>query len=199
MNIIFFIKSASVDISNYTIKDIPGTTGRFDVILRCVLAALLDDNEFEKNIQIWIFLDKYGTFVFDSELMDYDNFPKNQLLLSKCFVHLIRKDNSKFDLNENPLRSIKRSKLSLVEALNQYKELGYAMFVLEEKGDDFFKHVANIRLKKNVIFVIGNQSGEFLNSEDLLRLQVPVLSLGTRSYLASSIIRLIKIMLLKSI
>lgn len=199
MNIIFFLKSASVEISNYTIKDVPGTTGRLDVVLRCVLAALLDDDEFEKNVQIWIFLDKYGTFIFDSELLDYESFPKNQLLLSKYFVYLIRKDNLKIELKENPLKSVKLSKLTLVEAINQHIELGYDAFVLEENGDDFFKNVDKIRLKKNVIFVVGNQSGELLNSDDLLTLEIPVLSLGSRSYLASSIIRLIKFSLLKSI
>ncbi len=66
MKLIFFIKSETVDISNYTIKNIPGSSGRLDVISRCILAALLAKNEFEKKIQIWTFLDNYGTFIFNT-------------------------------------------------------------------------------------------------------------------------------------
>ncbi len=49
MNLIFFIKSATVDLKNYTIKDIPGSSGRLDVISRCILAAILSNNNFEKK------------------------------------------------------------------------------------------------------------------------------------------------------
>ncbi|MHA1487281.1 MAG: hypothetical protein ACTSSC_08925, partial [Promethearchaeota archaeon] len=70
MNLIFFIKSATVDIGRYTIKDIPGSSGRLDVISRCVLSALTISTNLEENIQIWVFLDKYGTFVFDSDLFN---------------------------------------------------------------------------------------------------------------------------------
>ncbi|TFF63532.1 MAG: tRNA (pseudouridine(54)-N(1))-methyltransferase TrmY, partial [Promethearchaeota archaeon] len=39
--LIFFIKSESVNLKNYTIKDIPGSSGRLDVISRCLLSGLL--------------------------------------------------------------------------------------------------------------------------------------------------------------
>jgi len=52
MSIVFFIKSASVDLSKYTIKDLPGSSGRLDVTVRCILAALLNNVGFEKDIQI---------------------------------------------------------------------------------------------------------------------------------------------------
>ena len=76
MNIVIFINSKTVNINEYNIKDIPGTSGRLDVISRCILAALLRNNNFERNVQIWIFLDRYGTFFFSSEFFDYEVFPK---------------------------------------------------------------------------------------------------------------------------
>ena len=107
MNLIFFIKSNTVDVSNYYIKDIQGTSGRLDVISRCVLSALIKDNKLEKNIQIWAFLDKYGTFIFDSNTFNNATFPKNEILLTDYFVDFIKNGNKKYNIN--PLDSIKCS------------------------------------------------------------------------------------------
>lgn len=196
MNLIFFIKSASVDINKYTIKNIPGSSGRLDVISRCILAVLLNDNKFEKKIQIWIFLDKYGTFIFDSELLEYENFPKNELLLTDYLVRLIQKKKSRIEFGDNPLRKVQISEMKIIEVLKKFINSGYNVFILKENGQDFFKVFQKIHSKKDIIFVIGDQCGNFLNSEDLLTLKIPILSLGTRSYLASSIIRLIKLNIL---
>ena len=62
MTIIFFINSKTVCIEDYNIKDVLGSSGRLDVISRCILAAILNIDGFDKNTQIWAFLDKYGTF-----------------------------------------------------------------------------------------------------------------------------------------
>ena len=91
MNLSFFIKSGTVEISRYSIKDIPGSSGRLDVISRCILSALTLRNKLEKNIQLLIFLDKYGTFIFNSDLFNDELFPKNEILLSDFFVEYIKK------------------------------------------------------------------------------------------------------------
>jgi len=197
MSIIFFIKSASIDISKYTIKDLPGSSGRLDVISRCILAALLNKDKFERNVQIWIFLEKYGTYIFDSERLEYITFPKNELLLADYLVDLIQGGDSKNKLKENPLNSVQISKIDIFDALKQFKELNYIILVLNEKGEDFFKYINELHFKGDIIFVIGSQSGEFICSKELLAMEFPNISLGTQSYLASSIIRLIKLYLLK--
>ena len=174
MTIIFFIYSETVDINNYTIKDIPGSSGRLDVISRCVLAAIVGDNKFDENIQVWVFLNKLGTYVFDSNVLNYGTFPKNELMFTDYFVKIIRNRNSTNKLENNPLRLVSPS----------------------EKGNDFFCNLNRIILEKEVIFIVGNQSGDIMNLEEVLMMNLPNLSLGNRSYLASSIIRLIKLNLL---
>ena len=84
MNLTFFIKSPTVNLNNYTIKDIPGSSGRLDVISRCILAAILSEGDFEVNVKIWVFLDNYGTYVFEEEcFLSYGNsFP---CLNNHCF------------------------------------------------------------------------------------------------------------------
>ncbi len=193
MHLIFFVKSSSVDISNYSIKDIPGSTGRLDVIARIILAALLDGNSFDKNIQLWIFLDKYGTFVFDSEVLNYGTFPKNELILTNCFVNLIRKDlNNSKDI-ANPLALIKRINSNFFEELKRFRELNYGIYVLREKGEQFSNYLSDLKSKTHLLFVVGNQTGDFLNAEELSNFTS--LSLGSNSYLGSSVIRLIKLSL----
>lgn len=196
MQIIFFIKSETVDISNYTIKNIPGSSGRLDVISRGILAALLAKDGFEKNVQIWTFLDNYGTFIFNSEILNYINFPKNEILLTDCFVNFLRMNTSASKDTDNPLNAVEISELSMIEAIKEYLKLNYEVFVLKEDGIDFIKQKSKIQEKNDIIFIVGSQEDDFINSKELLSLNLPTISIGTQSYLASSVIRLLKLHLL---
>jgi len=197
MTLIFFIKSETVDITNYTIKDILGTTGRLDVISRCILATLLSENDcFEKDVQIWAFLDNYDTFVFNTEQLKYDTFPKNELLLTDYFVDLIKKNSLRSNSEDHFLGPVKISKMTFIEAIGQFIDLNYGVFILKENGEDFFKIVKKIDSQQNLLFIVGNQSGEVINSMELKALNLASISLGTQSYLASSVIRLIKLHLI---
>jgi len=192
MNLVFFIKSKTIDINNYTIKDIPGSSGRLDVISRCILAAILSEDIFEKNIQIWIFLDRYGTFIFSPEVFNYKSFPKNELLFTDYFVSFLQKNICE-DQPLNPLNAIKESKMGLVEAIKHFQKLNYNLNILSEQGQNFFKLLSSIQEKENIVFIIGSQQDEFLNSKELLALNIPTISIGNQSYLASSVIRLLKL------
>ncbi|MFX0080483.1 MAG: hypothetical protein ACFE94_01895 [Candidatus Hodarchaeota archaeon] len=192
MNLIFFIKSATVNLNNYTIKDVPGSSGRLDVVSRCILAAILNEGYFEKNIQIWIFLDNYGTFIFNPEILDYRNFPKNELKLTNYFVKFLFKSDLADKASNNPLNSIKTSKMSILKAIKKFQKLNYSIFTLREDGKDFLKLKRRIKEKRNILFIIGSQEDEFLSSKKLLTLKIPAISLGNQSYLASSVIKLLK-------
>lgn len=196
MNLIFFIKSGTVNLDNYTIKDIPGSSGRLDVISRCVLAAIISTGDFEKKIQIWVFLDNYGTFIFNPELLDYRNFPKTELMLTDHFVTFLLKSNLGEEPNHNPLNSITTSNMSIIEAIKKFQKTNYSIFALKEVGNDFFKVKSKIQEKREILFIIGSQEDEFLNSKELLALKIPTISIGNQSYLASSVIRLLKLHIL---
>ncbi len=192
MNLIFFIKSGTVDIGKYTIKDIPGSSGRLDVISRCILSALTIGTDLEENIQIWVFLDRYGTFVFDSNLFNDKSFPKNEILLTDFFVEFIKKTNKEEKYPETPLDSIKYSKLDIFDAIKNFVKKKYKIYVLNENGKDFKKVFEEKNPKDNLLFILGDQSGDILNNKELKMLNLVDISLGKRSYLASSTIRLIK-------
>jgi len=196
MTIIFFIKSSTIDISKYTIKDIPGSSGRLDVISRCVLAAILGKDNFEKEIQIHLFLDRYGTFIFEPDNFDFDIFPKNEILFTDYFVDLLQKDHIRKKKPLNPLSLVRTSKISMIEAIRYFQNLNYSIFILKEGGINFLNLRKTIHKLENVLFVVGSQEDEFLDSKELLDLKIPIISLGNQSYLASSVIRLLKLCLL---
>ena len=196
MKLIFFIKSETVDISNYTIKNIPGSSGRLDVISRCILAALLAKEGFEKRIQIWVFLDKYNTFIFNSEKLNYEIFPKNEIYLTDCFVNFLRMNTLNRKNSGNPLYAVEVSELSMIEAIKDFLKLNYEIFVLKEDGIEFKIQRSKIQEKNDIIFIVGSQEDDFINSKELLSLNLPTVSIGTQSYLASSVIRLLKLHLL---
>ncbi|MCK4287264.1 MAG: hypothetical protein KAX18_13725 [Candidatus Lokiarchaeota archaeon] len=196
MTIIFFIKSSTIDISKYTIKDIPGSSGRLDVISRCVLAAILGKDNFEKEIQIHLFLDRYGTFIFEPDNFDFDIFPKNEILFTDYFVDLLQKDHIRKKKPLNPLSLVRTSKISMIEAIRYFQNLNYSIFILKEGGINFLNLRKTIQKIENVLFVVGSQEDEFLDSKELLELKIPIISLGNQSYLASSVIRLLKLCML---
>lgn len=195
MKIVFFIDSKTVNIDKYSIKDIPGSSGRLDVISRCILAALIGSDNFEKNIQMWVFLKGYGTFIFNPELFNYAYFPKNELSLTDYFVSFLQKGFNE-DQPLNPLNKLKVSNKGILEAIKHFQELNYKLYILQEQGRDFFKLLDSIQEQEKIVFIIGSQEDEFLYSEELLALKIPALSLGNQSYLASSVIRLLKLHLI---
>ena len=192
MNLIFFIKSTTVDISNYTIKDIPGSSGRLDVISRCVLSALTLNSTLEKGVQIWVFLDKYGTFIFNSDLFKDEYFPKNEILITDFFVEIIKKTKKREQNPETPLDAVEYSNLSIFDAIRNFVGKKYKTYVLNENGTDFRSIFSGLNSKDDLLFILGDQSGDLLNNKELKKLNLTNLSFGNRSYLASSTIRLIK-------
>ena len=197
MTVIFFIKSSTIDISKYTIKDIPGSSGRLDVISRCVLAALLGNDYFDNDIQIYLFLDRYGNFILESENFDFDSFPKNEVLFTDYFVDLLQNNHIRNNQHLNPLNQVKSSNISMIEAIRHFQNLKFSIFILKEGGNDFLNLRKTIRKMENILVILGSQEDEFLDSKEILDLNLPIISFGNQSYLASSVIRLLKLHLLR--
>ncbi|MFW9784795.1 MAG: hypothetical protein ACFFFB_21125, partial [Candidatus Heimdallarchaeota archaeon] len=179
--------------AHYTIKDIPGSSGRLDVISRCILAAILNENGFKNNIQVWVFLENYGTYIFQPKALDFYLFPKSEILLTDYFVDIIKNKKGKSKYSNNPLKNVVFSNKDILTSIIYFLNKNYAIYILNEEGMNFFDYLNEIISKKNMIFIIGSQTGEIIKSKELVKLNLPNISLGTQSYLASSVIRLIRI------
>jgi len=193
MKIIFFINSKTVNLDKYNIKDIPGSSGRLDVISRCILAALMENDEFQEKVQVWAFLETYGTYIFNSEFFTYNYFPKNEINFTNYFVKFLQGER---DLSLNLLSQVKESEMNLIDAISYFKDLNYSLYILSERGQNFFDLLSSIKEKKNIVFILGSQEDEYIYSKELSALKIPTISIGNQSYLASSVIRLLKLYLL---
>ncbi len=196
MHLVFFVKSATVDVEKFNIKDITGSSGRLDVISRCILSALIGEEGLENNVQIWIFLDKYGTFIFDSNAFDKNTFPISEIKLSNYFVNLILDKKENRRIEDNPLNPVKYIQSNFFEEVKRFKKKWYKVIVLTENGISFNEIFLNIRKDDNLLFIVGDQTGEIVNNIELQDQSVINMSLGRKSYLASSVIRLIKLNLI---
>ncbi|MHA1487282.1 MAG: hypothetical protein ACTSSC_08930, partial [Promethearchaeota archaeon] len=127
-----------------------------------------------------------------SDLFNDESFPKNEILLTDFFVEFIKKTKKGEKNPETPLDSIKYSKLDIFDAIKNFVEKKYKVFALNENGKDFKEVFEELSSKDNLLFILGDQSGDLLNNNELKKLNLVDLSLGNRSYLASSTIRLIK-------
>ena len=188
MDLIFFIQSKTVNLEKFILKDLPGSSGRFDVICRCIIAAL--DNNFisEIFVQVWVFLPRYGTFIFNARELNLETFPKNELLLAKKFKDFI------FQIDQD--LKIKKDSITIFEAINKFMKDDNKVIFLSESGQNFDKFIIDERDINQLVCIIGDQTGDLIKSRELKKLNLPEVSFGKKSYLASSVIRLIKIALM---
>jgi tRNA (pseudouridine54-N1)-methyltransferase len=193
VTIIFLIKSDTINISDYTIKDVPGSTGRLDVIARCILASILINNELDNNVKIYIFLNGLGNFLFDPEYLKKEDFPRNELLLSDLLVKAIQNNKSNIKDDSYTSQGVKIITKNIFEVIEQFQGEDFQCYILSKEGTDIFKIKERFNPEKNFLFIIGNQSGDFLKSPLLEEKNLPKISLGSKLYLASSCIRLLKL------
>lgn len=196
MKAVFFIKSETINLSNYTLKDPIGSTGRLDVITRCALAVLLNNFKLEQNTEFWAFLDNYGTYIFKSELFQQETFPISELRFMDYFVNIIQ-NIDKGNNTKNPLNKVIISGIDIFDAIEKLRKKGFQGYILHEEGTEFSQE--KFEKDKKYFFIIGNQLGNFLDSRELKDTGIPRVSLGTpQSYLASSVIKLIKLQIIDS-
>ncbi|MFO8018490.1 MAG: hypothetical protein R6U96_07630 [Promethearchaeia archaeon] len=197
---IFFIKSDTINLRQFTLKDIPGSSGRLDVVSRNILAALLNQGYFSDNIQIWVFLGKYGTYIFDTDELNYAKFPKSEIKFTDYFVEVIKRDMGIKKINEKKIELLDgliNSNQKILSALEDLKNKEYEIYILKETGEELSKFMEARKIPEKSVFLIGNQQGDFIESTKLAEYNFKELSLGKKSYLGSHTIRLIKIILTK--
>jgi tRNA pseudouridine-54 N-methylase len=126
-------------------------------------------------------------------MFDNRSFPISEIMLSNYFAKLILEKKEKRIAEFNPLNPVIYSQLNIFEEIKKFKNKGYKIFVLSENGVHFNNVTLLIKKDDDLLFIIGDQTGNLVNAEDLKQLNLLDISLGKQSYLASSVIRLIKI------
>lgn len=159
---------------DYSLNDLPGTSGRIDVLVRCVTAAFLLSHGIRKDVELYLTLkgppSPPRTIRFlGSEVrhLNPDERSTAALLLKALETQSIFESLS--------TKGIYSSGLGFQELLSQLKG---PFVLLKEDGKDIRKHA----MPKDAIFVISDHL-DFTNDEEnaLMSYNPFVISLGPRS------------------
>ncbi|WP_457742654.1 tRNA (pseudouridine(54)-N(1))-methyltransferase TrmY [Thermococcus sp.] len=192
----FIIKANKAKTSpDFRLSDLPGTSGRIDVLCRFLNAAFLLSHGFRRNVRVWLLL--YGP----------PNPPK-----------AIRFEGAKLRVRLNPDElSTAKLIMNILEAGERLKEPGKelevypglyvsnrtfedvirltlknsALYYLHEDG----KPIGKVSFKGNVAFVLGDHEGLSKEDEAFLEGIAEKVSVGKKSYLASHVVAYVNIFL----
>ncbi len=180
---------------DFKLSDLPGTSGRIDVLCRFINSAFLLSHGFRKNVRVWLLL--YGP----------PEPPK-----------AIRFEGSRLKVRLNPdERSTARLIMKALKAGEGLREPGKevevypglyvsnrtfedvvrltlknsALYYLHEEG----RPITDIRFPQNVAFVLGDHKGLSPEDEAFLDGIAERVSVGRKSYLASHVVAYINIFL----
>lgn len=181
--------------ADFKLSDLPGTSGRIDVLCRFLNSAFLLSHGFRKNVRVWLLL--YGP----------PNPPK-----------AIRVEGQKLKVRLNPdERSTAKLIMKALKAGESLKEpsrelevypglyisnrtfedvirltlKGSTLYYLHEEGTP----IERVSFSGNVAFVLGDHEGLSRKDEAFLEGIAEKISVGKKSYLASHVVAYVNIFL----
>ncbi|GAB6135159.1 tRNA (pseudouridine(54)-N(1))-methyltransferase TrmY [Thermococcus prieurii] len=192
----FIIKANKARTSpDFKLSDLPGTSGRIDVLCRFLNSAFLLSHGFRKNVRVWLLL--YGP----------PNPPK-----------AIRFDGPRLKVRLNPdERSTAKLIMKALKAGEGLKEPGKevevypGLYVSNRTFEDvirltlknstlYYLHeegrpIERVSFRGNVAFVLGDHEGLSREDEAFLEGIAEKVSVGKKSYLASHVVAYVNIFL----
>ncbi|MCC6018741.1 MAG: tRNA (pseudouridine(54)-N(1))-methyltransferase TrmY [Candidatus Verstraetearchaeota archaeon] len=185
MKRIFIVKSSTAFTAPiFNIRSLAGSSGRLDVICRCILNAFFIDRDvFRRNVVFYGVLegppDPPKTIVVDG--FSIDNMVLDEVWVANVISNLMSGGSFK---GFNILR------MNFSSLVNSIRVSGAKLIYLHENGvpiDDY-----NFEIGFDYCFILGDQIGLDRDSEKLLdSMGVPRVSLGRISYLSSQCIWLV--------
>ncbi|WXG42457.1 MAG: 16S rRNA (uracil(1498)-N(3))-methyltransferase [Candidatus Freyarchaeum deiterrae] len=186
----FILKASIAHTDNrFTIKDLPGTSGRMDLVCRCILSALLLSNTHRVDTVFYAVLEgpPRPTLVIEVNGGKIEELPRDELQ-----VGLVLKDmlDPKKELFPPGFRLISKGFRELVEEQAIISKIYY----LHQSGADFnktFSEFQNVE-KPQLVFILGDHIGFSQNDIEYLKEKgIKPLSLGPKEYLGSHCIFLV--------
>ena len=181
--------------ADFKLNDLPGTSGRIDVLCRFLNAAFLLSHGFRKNVRVWLIL--YGP-PDPPKAIRFEG-PKLRVRLNpdegSTAKLIMRALKAGEDLRE-PGKEVEvypglyvsnRTFEDVIRLTVKNSKLYY----LHEDG----KPIGEVRFGKNVSFVLGDHKGLSGEDEAFLNGIVERVSVGRKSYLASHVVAHVNILL----
>jgi len=186
---IFVLKaSTAVTAPIFILRNIAGTSGRLDIVCRCIINAFLINGRIRRNVDFYAVLEGPPSpprlLMVSSELLSH--LPKSEVEVARIIRDLLSIGKGFHPRNE----AFKIDRMSFKKLILYLKNEGYSLVYLHENGVDIRKF--NFASLTSTVFILGDHLGLDPASEKFLdSLNIPRISLGPISYLASHCIILV--------
>ena len=179
----FLIKaSKSCTAPIFSVRSLASTSGRLDVIIRCIFSAFIWNGLIRKDTKFYAVLEGPPSppLVIEIDGSELNYLPNNELGMANLIIKLMRNEK---------IRGFKIYKENFKNLVTKLKSK-YNVLYLHEMGKDIRKMSFNP--KDKYLFILGDHIGIDKESERyLLSLKIPLVSLGPISYLSSQCIILV--------
>ncbi len=182
--------------ADFSLKDLPGTSGRIDLLCRSLNSAFLLSHGFRKNIRVWLNLNgppnPPKTIRFEGSEIKPKTINPDEISLAKIIIKALKVgEGIKEPAKEYPvLPGVYVSNLRFEDIIRRTIK-NSALYYLHEEG----KPIERINFKGNVAFVLGDHEGLAREDEAFLEGIAEKVSVGKKSYLTSHVIAYVNIFL----
>ncbi|AEC52893.1 hypothetical protein PNA2_1979 [Pyrococcus sp. NA2] len=192
---IFIIKANEAHTDyDFSLKDLPGTSGRIDVICRALNSAFHLSHSFRRNVRVYVTLlgppNPPKTIRFEGAKLKPKIINPDELSIAKVIIKALKAGRELKGTTKEleVLPGVYVSNMTFEDVIRRNARMN--LYILEEGGKDISK--VNFP-KNNVAFVLGDHIG--LTKEDLAFLEGigERISIGPKAYLTSHVISYVNI------
>ena len=161
----------------FTLNDLAGSTGRLDVLLRCVNSAFMLSNDIRRDMELYLILlgepDPPKTLRFVGSELKYLN--PDERSTGALVKNALMKTVDDEEVRSTPGIYVNRDDLALVLK----KLTGRKIFYLREDGENIRK----VELDSDAVFILGGQDDLNSDEENMVKAsgEAVKVSLGPRS------------------
>ncbi|NJE10438.1 tRNA (pseudouridine(54)-N(1))-methyltransferase TrmY [Thermococcus sp. MAR1] len=193
----FIIKANKAHtVPDFKLKDLPGTSGRIDLLCRFLNSAFLLSHGFRKNVRVWLSL--YGppnppkAIRFEGREMRPKTLNPDELSTAKLIIRALKAaEGLKGPSKETEvLPGIYVSNMTFEDIIRRTLK-GSTLYYLHEEG----RPITDVSFPQNVAFVLGDHEGLMEEDEAFLAGIAQKISVGRKSYLASHVVAYVNIFL----
>lgn len=186
---IFVLKaSTAVTSPTFIMRNIASTSGRLDVVCRCILNAFRINGRIRRNVDFYAVLEGPPSppklLRISGSLLDF--LPESEVEVARIIRDLLLVD----DGSHPKYKAFEIYKMGFRRLVLSLKNEGFKLLYLHERGLDIRSF--NFTSSKPLVFILGDHIGLDPVSERFLdSLNVPRVSLGPVVYLASQCVILV--------
>ncbi|ANF23469.1 tRNA (pseudouridine(54)-N(1))-methyltransferase TrmY [Thermococcus piezophilus] len=182
--------------ADFKLRDLPGTSGRIDLLCRVLNSAFLLSYSFRKNVRVWLSL--YGppnppkAIRFEGQEMKPKTLNPDELSTAKLIIKALKVGETLREPSKEVqvLPGIYVSNMTFEDIVRRTLKSS-TLYYLHEEG----RPIGRVNFSQNVAFILGDHEGLTPEDETFLEGIAEKVSIGRKSYLASHVVAYVNIFL----